>query len=136
MNKKTPSEFIAPIGGDSRKDVLNNSGVANWELLDSMKLRTYTGDVLFSSIKSRVYFGFNKNDQLVNYMLFVPSSYLTYSTILSVFKDTLGHQYDLEYTDDGNLCYRWAVGSTAFSIEYDYSDKVTMLHSYWGSYIT
>ena len=135
INKKTPTEFKAPIGGNSRKDVLNNSGIANWKLIDSMKSITYTGDVMFASIKSKVYFGFNKNDQLINFMLFVPSSYSTYSTLLSVFKNKLGNQFDLDYTDDGNLCYSWGAGSYSISIEYDSSNKVTMIHSYWGNYV-
>lgn len=76
---------------------------------------TYSGDVMYAGIKSKMYLNFNEDDVLYMWSLMIPCSYSTGNYMIKTFKKDLGYDY---IYGDGR--YTWLSYPEITSIEYDY----------------
>ena len=126
--RTTPVEFEIPDFGTKSSTVLKNCGIANYKLSStSSSKKSYVGTVLYGGIKSDLYLLFNSKDQLYYYAVFVPMSYSDYLSTLSYFKNGLGTDYTIDYSDDYDLQYFWTNSGGAFMLQYISDDKELLL---------
>lgn len=127
--RTTPGKFETPDFGAKSSTVLKNCGIANYTLtsMSTSSEKVYMGTVLYGGIKSDIILRFNSKDQLFYYALFVPMNYSDYMTVLSSFKDGLGNNYTLDYSDDYDLQYFWITNGGGLMVQYVSNNKQLLI---------